>query len=709
MKTSPPSPPQIHLAIVSRSKALWALLVLLLLAGHIVFFTNHTDRAAQAFNQSTVPPDTIHGVPEPRFFLETDSYAWLAHTRDLMNSDNWRLRHTFMDNAPYGRDMHWSHLLIWTLRGMAATLMAATEWPTARAVELAGVWVMPLFQFLFLGIAFLAIFRKMGWLPAAGFVFACLTYESVAIAFYPLKPDHHAFQLFFLWASFACLQFGGMGWIPAASRSAGASRAFWLSLPAVPERSAARRWFIASGVFGGLALWVGATVWLVGLAILALAMLPALPLFHSPPKGETYDPLLWRTWAAAGCLVGLVCYLLEYAPRHFAMRLEVNHPLYWISWIGVAGGLEQLARLRRPLSPNLALAARLLIPGLLVLALPLAILLGPEAWHHMHDPFLQRLHARYIIEFLPSLLIREGNWGSFLATFRLYAAALPWAGILLFLRRNQAPQSRRLLSTAFLFASLFFVASMLQQRWGFSLGIALIWLTTLLFAELIAPGGNTSTPRSRLFGGLWLALILLDGLYSSRARLRQENDIAANRALPESWIANNLKKRNALQWGLAAGTNHWRFAGMAPEVPLLYYYSGIPSVASYYWENTAGWRAEASMLADVSPDAELALAIARDRGLTHLVSVVHSSYPELYYFVATGIHDPRFAALHTLNGKLTYAPFDNRPTWTAIDEPLSKIGQDGYIFKTPTGYAKERLRYQVFSIQSHDPTKQDPP
>ena len=84
----------------SKTRTFWTLLGLLLLTGHIIFFTWHTDRAAQSFNRSTVPPDTITGVPEPRFFLETDSYAWLAHTRDLMNSDAWRLRWTHMDNAP---------------------------------------------------------------------------------------------------------------------------------------------------------------------------------------------------------------------------------------------------------------------------------------------------------------------------------------------------------------------------------------------------------------------------------------------------------------------------------------------------------------------------------------------------------------------------------------------------------------------------------
>jgi hypothetical protein len=77
---------------------------------------------------------------------------------------------------------------------------------------------------------------------------------------------------------------------------------------------------------------------------------------------------------------GLICYLLEFAPRHFAMRLEVNHPLYWISWLGVALGLEQLARLRRPAGLGIRNGARLAGAGLLALALPLAVMLGPAAW-----------------------------------------------------------------------------------------------------------------------------------------------------------------------------------------------------------------------------------------------------------------------------------------------------------------------------------------
>lgn len=666
--------------------------------GHVVFFTWHTDRAAQAFNRSTVPANTIEGIPEPRFFLETDSYAWLSHTRDLMKSDDWRLRWTFMDNAPYGREMHWSHLMLWTMSGMANGIMAATGWPLARGIELAGVWIMPLFQVIFLFLAIWAIGRKMGLVPSACLTFVFLTFECVSISFFPLEPDHHALQMCFILFSFVCLQFGGMGWTTSAPPLASEPSPY-VRLPAPPGIREAHRWFIASGIFGGLALWVGATVWLIALAVIALAMLPALPLFQKPDKQEIYAPALWRWWALAGMGTGLACYLLEYAPNHFAMRLEVNHPFYWLSWLGVALGLEQLAKFRRPLPSWPTLLRHLWLPALLSMALPLAIFFGPEPWHQMHHPFLQRLHEKYIVEFQSSVLIREGNALSFLATFRSYLLALIGTGLFLLLRRTRTPHEQRLLACASLYAALFFAAAMCQQRWGFLLAAALVWVTVIFLSNLLTPGQHAPHPFHRLLGGLLLLLILLDGVYSDASRLRLENNISNNAALPESWIANNVKKRNALRWGLAMGTNQWRFAGMAPEAPLLYYYSGIPSVASYYWENAAGWQAEATMLADTAPNAEQALSIARERDLTHIISVTNSSYPEVYAYIATGTEDPVYAALHTLDGHLTYPPFTNRPPWIAIDESLSEIGKGPYIFKTPAGYAREWLRYQVFSIQ----------
>ena len=299
-------------------------------------------------------------------------------------------------------------------------------------------------------------------------------------------------------------------------------------------------------------------------------------------------------------------------------------------------GLELLGNLSRPLDIGRKQMLRLLLTALVASALPLAVLLGPDAWHQMNDPFLKRLHARYITEFQPSVLIREGNWASFFATFRAYALALPGIGVLLLARREISPSRRRCLASAGLYAALFLAAALAQQRWGFSFAAALVWLTVLTLTALATASESPHRSRWQWAAAVLTLLIVLDGLHTDISRLRMENNAAENRALPESWISNNLHKRNALRWGLAADANQWRFCGAAPEVPPLYYFAGIPSVASYYWENAAGWQAEATLLGDVSPGATQALEIARTRGLTHIVSSVHSSYPEIYFYVATG-------------------------------------------------------------------------
>ncbi len=61
------------------------------------------------------------------------------------------------------------------------------------------------------------------------------------------------------------------------------------------------------------------------------------------------DPTLWRVWGTSVACTSIFYYLLEYAPYHFGMRLEVNHPLYALAAFG-AGGL--LCRLSWMLNGN---------------------------------------------------------------------------------------------------------------------------------------------------------------------------------------------------------------------------------------------------------------------------------------------------------------------------------------------------------------------
>lgn len=669
---------------------------LLLLLAHVAIFTVHTDRAARSFDACAVPPNTIPGLAEPRFFPDNDPYAWMAHTRDLMASGGWRIRWTFMDNAPYGREMHWSHPLIWTLRGMATGIIAATGWPAARAVELAGIWVMPLFQFLFLGLAWIGLARKLGWIPSGLFVLLGLSLTGFANAFYPLLPDHHGLQLATSLFSFICLQLGGMGWTrteppPLAPADHANFRLF--SLPSPKE---ARRWFIASGIFGGLALWLGATVWLFGLAITSLAAATALPAFLRPPSSDLrYRPDLWRTWAIVGSTVAAGSYLLEYAPAHFAMRLEVNHPLYWLCWVGVAeclrfAGRSSSLRFWENHRPTDWVFAAL--GALAALALPVLALFGPTDWYSLHDPLLQRLHAGFINEFKPAWAsIRKQPVGFFYANFGL-VPLLAGAVILGTLRSRRRPWTcDLLLRPAVVFAALFFLLMLFQLRWGFLSTGALVWLGVLSISA-----GAVARGRARKGIHLAAGVLLLNGLAADLQRWHSENRAAIALEVPSGWIQASLAKRRALQWGLAAGTNEWRMVGLATEAPILYYYTGIRTVASYYWENKAGWHAEAAFFADV-PAGERARQIAGERGLTHAFARPTETLPRLFTTIQTGQFDPA-ALRQSLAGQLAFPADDPLPAWIHPDAPLSAMANKLYAFKTPEGLIGEITSGQIFLL-----------
>ncbi len=115
----------------------------------------------------------------------------------------------------------------------------------------------------------------------------------------------------------------------------------------LPNRRQARNWFIASGIAGGVGVWVSTASEAPVLAEVGLGALLATGLLARGAKQDgpiQADPSLWRVWGWSGAATSLFFYLLEYFPSHFGMRLEVNHPLYALAW---AGGGEIIFRLCR--------------------------------------------------------------------------------------------------------------------------------------------------------------------------------------------------------------------------------------------------------------------------------------------------------------------------------------------------------------------------
>ena len=138
--------------------------------------------------------------------------------------------------------------------------------------------------------------------------------------------------------------------------------------------------------------------------------------------------------------------------------------------------------------------------------------------------------------------------------------------------------------------------------------------------------------------------------------------------------------------------------GLAAEAPMLYYFAGIQTVASYYWENAEGWKAESSFFAD-APDGRIAEKIARERGLTHVCISLSPELPKLFWYIATGRYSETEGAQKSLAGQLAVKGGGQLPGWFRRDEKLSDIGESFYVFQTPRGLVRQKTWAQVFRLE----------
>lgn len=607
-----------------------------------------TDRASVAFMQSAVPPDTLRGVEEPRFFTSPDSYAWLSHVRQLMMGGGWRVRHTQMDNAPGGRAMHWSHLPIWEMAGLAHLAgKLDPEMPVARRVELAGRCAMPVFFLTLVPPLFWAYWRKLGFAAAAAFLGMMAVHPLCAPAFGPMAPDHHALQFLLALGAVTGLTFGGWGRVAAtAGTEGGVGEGFWARRPSAPGYEEAQGWFWLAGASDAGLLWVGASVWMVVHGALCAAAVAGM----GKGDGSTRAvPRLWGHFFGVALALSAVFYLLEYAPQFPGMRLEVNHPLHWLflggttmALLGIsAWSTAETRKERRRAALSIATGA------LAALALPAALVFGPAGWHALHDPFLKRLHARCIVEFHPYLPVILKNPKGAVQDFRFLLPALAVAPVLGFWPGGGTGgrERRRSWGPHGVLAVAFAALTLAQLRWS-----------ALLSAALVFPlmSGTNGLLRERRWLGwaLWgafMADVLWLGWCETSGRWKALRD----KAPMENWEECDMAKRAALRLAALSRGREWALAGDATDATVFHWFGGIPSLASYYWENAEGWRIEAALMA--APEnavPEAVLEEVRRRGVTHVLAAQGEQSPELYLYVATGVADPERAHRRTVHGIL---------------------------------------------------------
>lgn len=529
-----------------------------------------------------------------------DAQMWLRHAQAGRAADESRVRFTTADNAPHGRDVHWASPLVWLLR-----------LAEGRAGERSLLWFnAPLL------LAALALFsawaaRRAG--AAAGVLVAAamVGHNRFYDTFAPGNVDHHGLLTASTFGLVLGLVFMGAGWW-----KPNLGGTFSTLLPA--DAASVRRAATVSAVSGGLGLWISAASVVPAIALVGLAGL-GTAWWRGPAArrdGARFDAGAWRLWGGIGAGVAFVCYLIEYAPAHLGLRLEVNHPLYALAWWGGGSLVGQLgARLaeRSPAGPAGAALLRLLLPGAAVVSVPLVILAGGESVFALRDPFIAELR-HYVLEgkTLPEAarLLGFGAVAYQLASGVLLLPALAVAG-------RARGEGAVLVGFALLVAAAFFVLGCWEVRWWF-VGSA---TQIALLLALVATARTRWTWVLVLVGALFLpaALARIAAVRGDvRAGIVDARDILQPLYRDIAGVLRTTQPRGDIV--LLASPN--ASAGIG-------YFGDFKSLGTLFWENTAGLKAAAAIYS-ARTDEEAARLI-RERGVTHVVAIPSASFHVEYF------------------------------------------------------------------------------
>lgn len=578
-----PTPPQKQFSVLAAA-------LLVLCAGWLAW--NHHARLTRLRQISDIPTWSVdmpivdatsptgYADGRRRLILPESDYAGeqlIVRAQGMLAGDGWVQRHISYENAPHGRETHQASLGGWWLAVLARMDVALTGSPAGIAVERAALYANPLLLILLLAGVGLILRKTHGGIPAIAAVL------SLTLAF-PLADNFLA---------------GSLG------HSTGLLVVNALSLlllaAALGKNDVSSAYFAGAGAAGGLGLWLNAPWQGVLLGGLLLGGIGLRRLGGQSAGSERN----WRIFGVSGALVSLAGYLIEYGWTDFSWRLEANHPLYALAWLG---GAEVLARFssKAPTGAD----RRFALFGWIGAIAALAVLLAAYVWGEslppwQLDPQMIRLSGLFPIsaENLWQWLRRDGLSLPLVAT--LWPALLFFTATGLAWRRDrQAPTG---LPAGWLLAGpvvlLLALACWRLSWWS-------LWqAAALALLPILWPSSGQRSIRPIL----WIALAAGPGLLC----LWQSPPKSGKPVLTESeWIG--LIERDLAYWltkhGPADGT---RVLAPPALTGSLHYYGSITGLGTFAWENQDGLTAAARMASAGSPDE--AQQLMEGRGVTHIV------------------------------------------------------------------------------------------
>lgn len=544
-----------------------------------------------------------------------DGRAWFRHAEAVLDGKAFRIRHTDIDNAPAGRDVHWSSGWTWIIAGSGWLWHVATGEPKHEALEHATVWL-PSVMLLVLMVAISGYAaRRAGWLAGVLVAVAMVGHNNFYKQFIPTYLDHHGLIVSSVFAMTLGALFMGAGWWTDGEDENG-QRATGNVLRILPSsKRDAHRAAIVSGICGGIGLWISAASVVPVIALIGVAGIAAgvFARQQGEREGLHFESSVWRTWGRVGAATSVFFYLVEYFPNHLGFRLEVNHPLYALAWLG-AGELiaEIVERARTPRSEWFAQPARLARPAFLIALAPITILVAGVKVFWLLDPFLATIHPTYIREFSP-------GWPGFA---HLGIENLPLGAAIVFLiaRREKTPA---LVWFATIVALGCTLAGWRQARWldvasGAQIALALVLATHLAIKQ---------SERTRItlalsaFGVMFLPTTITG--VADTQRVTAEGRVEG----PEALLVLYRDVASALR--ASSPDSNITILSTPTVSPHVAYFGQFQSVGTFYWENEAGLKAAAAILSSQSDDE--AKQEIRARHITHIALFTHDDFLTPYY------------------------------------------------------------------------------
>lgn len=581
---------------------------------------------------SEVAPHTMPVAPGAREewlvlpYASMDARWWVLHTEKMLGDGDWRVRDTSLDNAPDGREVHWSSLLMWVLTGLAWLQSLGGNLPASSFLAEAALVAGPVMQGIFVGGLGLIVGYRYGLFAAMFYVVCLLTSYPIVRTFLMGEADHHGIVVCFAIGSVLCLLAGGCG---LARRPGGARESDDNSLIAIKT---ARWWFAVSGVLGGASLWVSAATAIPILGGSALGGFLVCLVSAQKPARQTIRQELWLVWGMAGCLSSMGFYLLEYFPRHMGWRLEVNHPLYAFAWLGGAYLLSRFAAWRATghCSVHLREVVLCLISAGLVLIPLLAIALRPDAVFWVSDKFLLALHKEYILEFQNLFTInRVSGGGLSWIIYYLWPVGCIISLCFLIPNRKLTAQARRGLLLLVPPLILTQTLTVIQVRWA-SAAFGLWSLCTLvILIDLALQSPRDTTQRWVLRGLIIWSWVTLGLTIVPQVALHAEEERTCLDAPISRDIAGNLLLRDVAHRLIQASPNRMPVVLSGPNASTeLAYHGGLRTVGTLYWENMPGLKRAARIFC--ATDESDALRQLTEAGVTHIVVPSWDNFAEAY-------------------------------------------------------------------------------